>query len=383
MHPSLTTESVVLRNGLHILTTALLVVSILTSVNMGMNEAVANLMLMSAFAAIYFGGWAYLERWTIAPRLLWLAGLTVVWFASLLIAPAAMYLVFSLFFLYQFVIDDWRGVVMVIFAAGAIVGVQLPTGLSFGGVMGPAVSALVSVAFYYTFRALTRMNLELKETQAQLAETQHNAGIVAERERIAHEIHDTLAQGLSSIQMLLHAADRDVEQHNEEQARARIELARKTAAENLREARAMIAALQPSALAETSLASAMERMVEGFAASSGVNIDVDVEGEARQLPMKVEAALLRVAQGAVGNVAKHSDATRARVTITYDADAVRVDIVDNGHGFNVAEVDGRPAGLGHIGLSAMRRRVEELGGDIVIESSPGSGTAVSVAVPLL
>ena len=91
---------------------------------------------------------------------------------------------------------------------------------------------------------------------------------------------------------------------------------------------------------------------------------------------------MRIAQGAVGNVVKHAHATKARVTVTYEPDEVRVDVVDNGQGFDVEAVENRPAGLGHIGLSAMSRRAEELGGDVVIESTPGTGTAVSVSVPL-
>lgn len=145
----------------------------------------------------------------------------------------------------------------------------------------------------------------------------------------------------------------------------------------------MIAALQPTALAETSLAGALERMTANFAATAGIDIDVDVEGDAVQLPMKIEAALLRIAQGAVGNVVKHSGATKARVTVTYDENEVRVDIVDNGRGFDPAVVEARPAGLGHIGLSAMHRRAEELGGTVTLESTPGSGAAVSVSVPLI
>ncbi|NYM59668.1 sensor histidine kinase, partial [Salmonella enterica subsp. enterica serovar Typhimurium] len=88
------------------------------------------------------------------------------------------------------------------------------------------------------------MNKELIETRSQLAATERDAGMVAERQRIAHEIHDTLAQGLSSIQMLLHSADRDLDKQDADKARERIELARRTAADNLHEARAMIAALQ-------------------------------------------------------------------------------------------------------------------------------------------
>lgn len=380
----------IMRNGVHILTATILVVAILMSVRMDLSLAVLNLVLLSLFAGLYFVGSYYLERMTGVWKLAWLIALTVVWIADILVASAGIYLLFVLFFLYLRVLGMVWGSISVIFGTAVSVGIQIPQGLTFGGVMGPVVSALVTVAIFYAFTRLHEINTErtalireLMETREQLAETERAAGVAGERQRIAHEIHDTLAQGLSSIQMLLHAANRDLDGDiNVDKARERIGLARQTAADNLQEARAMIAALQPAALSQTSLVGALDRMAQGFAAAAGLNIEVEADGEVTQLPMKLEAVLLRIAQGAVGNVAKHAQATRARITVSYSDDAVRVDIVDNGVGFDVKAVESRPAGLGHIGLAAMKRRAEEVSGEVVIESSPGKGTAVSVSVPL-
>ncbi|WP_191373914.1 sensor histidine kinase [Corynebacterium stationis] len=380
----------IMRNGVHILTATILVVAILMSVRMDLSLAVLNLVLLSLFAGLYFVGSYYLERMTGVWKLAWLIALTVVWIADILVASAGIYLLFVLFFLYLRVLGMVWGSISVIFGTAVSVGIQIPQGLTFGGVMGPVVSALVTVAIFYAFTRLHEINTErtalireLMETREQLAETERAAGVAGERQRIAHEIHDTLAQGLSSIQMLLHAANRDLDGDiNVDKARERIGLARQTAADNLQEARAMIAALQPAALSQTSLVGALDRMAQGFAAAADLNIEVEADGEVTQLPMKLEAVLLRIAQGAVGNVAKHAQATRARITVSYSDDAVRVDIVDNGVGFDVKAVDSRPAGLGHIGLAAMKRRAEEVSGEVVIESSPGNGTAVSVSVPL-
>ncbi|MGX1738239.1 sensor histidine kinase [Corynebacterium flavescens] len=378
------------RNGIHILTATLLVVAILTSVGLPVAQAVLNLVLLAAFAVVYISGSIYVESWPRPAAYLWLIILSIIWVADTMVTPAAIYLVFALFFLYLYVLDIGVGSVFVVVATLISVAVQIPKGVTFGGVMGPAVSALVTVAIFFAFRALARMNAELMETRSQLAATERDAGMIAERQRIAHEIHDTVAQGLSSIQMLLYAADRDLDAAESaaadsagiDKARERIELARTTAADNLHEARAMIAALQPAALADASLEGALERMASNFASTSSFQVEVDSEGEAVALPMKVEAALLRIAQGAVGNVVKHAGATRARITLTYGVDEVRMDVVDNGEGFDVAAVESRPAGLGHIGLAAMSRRAEELGGKVIIESAPGSGTAVSVSMPL-
>ena len=380
----------IMRNGVHILTATILVVAILMSVRMDLSLAVLNLVLLSLFAGLYFVGSYYLERMTGVWKLAWLIALTVVWIADILVASAGIYLLFVLFFLYLRVLGMVWGSISVIFGTAVSVGIQIPQGLTFGGVMGPVVSALVTVAIFYAFSRLHEINTErtalireLMETREQLAETERAAGVAGERQRIAHEIHDTLAQGLSSIQMLLHAANRDLDGDiNVDKARERIGLARQTAADNLQEARAMIAALQPAALSQTSLVGALDRMAQGFAAAADLNIEVEADGEVTQLPMKLEAVLLRIAQGAVGNVAKHAQATRARITVSYSDDAVRVDIVDNGVGFDVKAVESRPAGLGHIGLAAMKRRAEEVSGEVVIESSPGNGTAVSVSVPL-
>ena len=380
----------IMRNGVHILTATILVVAILMSVRMDLAIAVLNLALLSLFAGLYFVGSFYLERMNNAWRLAWLIALTIVWIADILVASAGIYLLFVLFFLYLRVLGMVWGCIAVIFGTAVSVGIQFPHGLSFGGVMGPVVSALVTVAIFYAFTRLHEINTErtalireLMETREQLAETERAAGVAGERQRIAHEIHDTLAQGLSSIQMLLHAANRDLEGDiNVEKARDRIDLARQTAADNLQEARAMIAALQPVALSQTSLVGALDRMAQGFAAAGDITIEVEADGAVAQLPMKLEAVLLRIAQGAVGNVAKHAQATRARITVTYSEDTVRVDIVDNGVGFDVKAVESRPSGLGHIGLAAMRRRAEEVSGEVIIESSPGNGTAVSVSVPL-
>ena len=380
----------VLRNGIHVLTATILVAAILTSVRMPLEQAAINLVLLALFAVVYFAGSFYLDRMSFTWKLVWLTGLTIIWITDILFAPAGMYLLFVLFFFYLRVLGMVWGVIAVIFGTAVSVGVQFPQGLSFGGVMGPVVSALVTVAIFYALERLHEINREraaliqeLMDTRQQLAETERAAGVAGERQRIAHEIHDTLAQGLSSIQMLLHAADRDLEgAGNVAKARERIDLARHTASDNLQEARAMIAALQPVALSQTSLVGALKRMSEGFAASGEVDIEVDCEGEVTQLPMKLEAVLLRIAQGAVGNVAKHANATRARITVTYGPDEVRVDVVDNGQGFDAEAVALKPAGLGHIGLSAMQRRAEEVGGDVAIGSTPGHGTAVSVSVPL-
>ncbi|MDK8451592.1 sensor histidine kinase [Corynebacterium mastitidis] len=383
-----------LTNGVHVLTSVLLIVTVSASVQLELRMAAVNVIICALFAFLYFFGSDLWEGWPLVARLTWLLGLSGLWVLMLPLADVGVYLLLSLFFLYLRVLDDYRGVVAVVVATVISIGAQIPKGLTVGAVMGPTVSALVVVAIYYAFRTLWQVSAErqelieqLMDTRTQLAASEHAAGMAAERQRIAHEIHDTVAQGLSSIQMLLHAAERDLGKtglSEEESApvRTRIDQARRSASENLAEARAMIAALQPAGLSSTSLEAALRRVATSFGASADMSIEVDIEGEVYDLPMRVEAVLLRVAQGAVGNAVKHSGAQRARITVTYGQGEVRLDVVDNGRGFDPQAVAQRPAGLGHVGLDAMRRRAEEIGGRLTVESSPGAGTAMSAAIPV-
>ncbi|MFV8382217.1 sensor histidine kinase [Corynebacterium hindlerae] len=340
--------------------------------------------LLFGFASVYYWGSFFLENaasWLAAG---WLFALTVLWVILLPIQPLTVYLVFPLFFLYLNAFPDYRGITAVIGATVVAIFANYPR-LSAATVVGPVLAALVILAIFFAFQRLWLAHLEREEllrelldTRHQLAATEREAGMVAERQRIAHEIHDTLAQGLSSIQMLLHVAEQEVQGDRPEQAVTHIGLARSTAAENLSEARAMIAALQPAALEQASLENALHRVAESSAVPEVV---VTLDGTPRPLPMRVEATLLRIAQGAMGNVEKHSGAQRAKMTLTFEPDEVRLDVVDHGVGFNVAEVRERPAGLGHIGLAAMQSRAAEVGGELSVESEPGLGTAVSVAIP--
>lgn len=379
-----------LRNGLHILTAVLLVVVLGASVTMPSGQAVLNLLLTASFACLYFYGFMWWRRWQLHVVLVWVIGLSFMWTLLLTVAPIGVYLVFPLFFLYLEVLPGRVGTGAVMGATAVAILAQIPVGLTPGGVMGPVVSAVVTLAIHFSLRALWAVSDERAElidqliaTRTELAETQHEAGVVAERQRIAHEIHDTLAQGLSSIQMLLHVAEHEIEAHGEgqEQALERIRLARRTAADNLSEARAMIAALQPAALEDRSLDAALSRIAEHASQASDLQISADVEGIHRELPMKIEAALLRIAQGAVANVVSHAEARRCRISLSYGEEEIRLDVVDDGKGFDPAKVGKRPQGMGHVGLGAMRTRAEEHGGQLTVESAPGQGTAISVVIP--
>ena len=398
-------DSVVMRGGIAILVGLLLAVTVWSAAGRGDGPPTLVAVTAVPFGLLAAAGLSRPVPAALPGRVTWLTALTVLWILLAVQEATASYLALALFALYLYLLPLWWGVtataVVTVVAAGLSVAVAGP---STGAVLGPVLSGLVAVAIGVTVEGLyvvsedrRRLIDELVRTRHLLAESERAAGVVEERERLAHEIHDTVAQGLSSIQMLLHAAERDVRARKDagdagdvgEPPVDKLLLARDVAAGSLRETRAMIAALQPSGLDDGSLVDALRRLAR---ATSGDGLEVSVDapadaagGAEARLPVSVETVLLRVAQSAVANVRQHSGASRARVTLSVNPDAVRLDVVDDGAGFDLPEVEStlaERAGEGHIGLATMRRRVSDLGGSVVVETAPGSGTAVAVEVPL-
>jgi signal transduction histidine kinase len=208
---------------------------------------------------------------------------------------------------------------------------------------------------------------QLEATRAEVAKLSHEAGVAAERARLAGEIHDTLAQGFTSIITLLQAADPELRDE-------RLALAVRTAKENLAEARALIAALSPSALADASLPDAVRRQASRFAQESGTPATVRVTGSERPLPTAVEVVLLRAAQEALTNVRRHAAAREAAVLLAYAPGSVRLVVRDDGRGF-------APASAAGFGLAGMRARAEQVAGTLTVRSDPSAGTTIELEVP--
>ncbi|MFE2998089.1 sensor histidine kinase [Nocardia sp. NPDC059246] len=246
----------------------------------------------------------------------------------------------------------------------------------------PAVAALSTALFVGLIRQTERQAAlidDLRATRRELAATERREGTLAERQRLAMEIHDTLAQGLSSQRMLLQAADR-IWDSEPDQAREHVRSAAAVAEYNLAEARRFVHDLAPTDLAAGgSLVAALEAMAERESGDS-LSVRIHVEGAPVGLPAGVEAAVLRIAQGALANAREHAAATAVTITLTDLADRLVLDIADDGRGFDPAET-ATTGDRGH-GLPAMRARVRQLGGTLTVESAPGDGTVVSAEVPL-
>ncbi|MDX3373326.1 sensor histidine kinase [Streptomyces sp. ME02-6991-2A] len=319
---------------------------------------------------------------------LWLAALSALWLALLVLSPDALWVAFPLYFLQLHLLPTRWGVpAVVVTAAAAITSfVVHRQEIAPGAFIGPLLGAAVAIATVLGYDALFRESerrreliVELVATRAELAEAERTAGTLAERERLAREIHDTLAQGLSSIQLLLRAAERTLPE--DAPAAAHVRAAREAAQANLAEARSFVRALTPPDLEHGSLAAALERLC---ARTTGPDLTVRfaVSGTPVELPTPYEVALLRTAQSALANTVRHAGAGRAEITLSFMGTAVALDVVDDGRGFDPSGAPVAERGDGGFGLPAMRSRAATLGGTLSVESAPGQGTALAVTLPV-
>jgi signal transduction histidine kinase len=244
---------------------------------------------------------------------------------------------------------------------------------------------------------LSRANQMLEATLAenaglhtQLLTQAREAGVLDERQRMAREIHDTLAQGLTGIITQLQAAEQIHEVP--EQWRRPFEAVKKLARESLSEARRSVHALRPEPLETARLSDALADVANRWSQLRGLAVQVTTTGAARPMAPEAEFALLRTAQEALANVAKHAHATRVGVTLSYLQHEVALDVRDDGRGFDPAELAAGTARNaasqtsspgGGFGLTIMRQRVEGLSGILRIESEPGAGTGISASIPTL
>ncbi|SES08881.1 Signal transduction histidine kinase [Actinokineospora terrae] len=249
---------------------------------------------------------------------------------------------------------------------------QLPTsflGLSLSLLIGTYVHRVVAQS-----HERAALITELEASRAEVAALSHEAGVAQERTRLAGEIHDTLAQGFTSIVTLVQAAESEVDRDSAK-VRHALDLAARTARENLAEARALVAALRPSALDEATLTEAVQRLADRLGAEAGVEVAFHTEGDASGLPTGVEVVLLRAAQEAMANVRRHSGATSVTVDIRHTPSGVTLVVTDDGRGFDPASpADG-------YGLKGMRARAEQVAGTVAVHSAPGAGTTLTVEVP--
>jgi signal transduction histidine kinase len=215
---------------------------------------------------------------------------------------------------------------------------------------------------------------------AQLLAQARTAGVIEERQRLAGEIHDTLAQGMTAIVAQLQATEQA--RNRPEEWTRHLAQAQALARSGLTEARRSVRALRPEQLENAGLPEALAELARDWSRRSGVAAELETSGTPVRAGVETESAVFRVAQEALANVAKHAGASKVRLTLTYLDDTLLLDVADDGTGFDAPAEDGTDAAAGGYGLVGMRRRLARVGGTLTVESTPGYGTTVNASVPL-
>lgn len=312
----------------------------------------------------------------------------VAWYGLVLIDPIFYFLLVGLFpLVYIYLPLGWAIATSLLLTALIILEQSRGQALALSNpfVWGPAAAMVAGVLLGAWINAIINQSIQrrdlikqLEAAQDGLAAAQRREGVHAERERLAQEIHDTLAQGFTSIVMHLEAAEQALPdditalQHH-------LGRARDTARDNLKQAREVVQDLRPDLLARQSLPAAIERVVDRWSHDSDIAASTAITGTAVPLDTDVDVALLRATQEALANVRQHARAGIVTVTLSYMGDVVVLDVQDDGAGMDNTTPTAPGSGFG---LNAMRERVERMHGSLLIESKPGKGTTLVVEIPI-
>lgn len=258
-------------------------------------------------------------------------------------------------------LEEWSGVGLTFLINGLVLGYALWFGTWFERIIDQS---------WERYTLIER----LRRSQEEAARLSEQTGALSERERLAREMHDTLAQGFTSIIALTQAVESELDS-DPATARRHLALMRETAAENLAETRAMVAARQSVRLDDEGLDASIRRISERLGRELDISVTAEVTGAPEELPNDLQICLLRTAQEALANVRKHAAARSARVTLAYTDVGVVLTVADNGRGFDAAlPVRGN-------GLANMRHRAESVDGVLEIDSTPDDGTTVRLVLP--
>ena len=212
---------------------------------------------------------------------------------------------------------------------------------------------------------LTRLSVQSRQS-----------AVTAERNRMARDIHDTLAQGFTGVIVQLEAVEEAMSRNQGVKASGHLDRAGELARESLREARRSVQALRPQALEEKQLSEALKDLIEKMTSGTTLQAEFTLQGKRRKLPPEWETNLLRIGQEVLTNVLRHAQAGEFKALLVFDSREIRLDLRDNGCGFNPRR---RHEGFG---LQGMRERAEGMGGQLTIQSAAGKGTAISIVLPV-
>ncbi|MFC8039346.1 sensor histidine kinase [Paenarthrobacter sp. NPDC057355] len=371
---------------------------------------IAGLGLSALLALVYLAGTVLEKRHASDPSrfnpapyaLWWLAAVMVLWLLLLLVSGDFAWVAFPLFFLQLHLLPRRLALPAIVLSTALLVGTlwfhsrgNPDGGLQLAMVLGPVFGAAFAVVTGLAYRALfleaesqRAVAEELRRTRDELAKTQHDAGTLAERERLAREIHDTLAQGFSSIVLMGRSTEKALDSGDVETAKERLRIVQDTASANLAEARSFVRGLRPPELEQSGLVDTLRRLcekteTEAAARGSALKCRFEVVGAPVELPNTYQTTLLRAAQASLANVWAHARARAAVVTLSFLGSEVTLDVFDDGVGFEPTTTAGTARGDGTgVGLLSLRERLAALDGRLDLESAPGEGTVVAIRVPL-
>lgn len=418
--------------AMHVLFVVLLIVGFARALANGADVPLTCLALL-AFVGLYLSGLRLEKRAVVSTDhsrgagTAWIVALIAAWAGLLALAPDFVWLAFALYFLALHVARRPVSFALIALILAISIAAMVITGDTRPGMfIGPVMGMLVALGISWVYNQLRAENEARKQlveqllasqedllaAQEALAQTQREAGVLGERTRLARDIHDTLAQSFSSILLLARAglgqtstcqtttspagasapgtlaapanapqtttsnpaADasrtRDVLQQIEAQAQS-----------GLTDARSVVGALTPTELTGSPLSSALTRLTDRLHEQTGLQASTHTDGTPYALATTQEVALLRIAQSALANVRQHARATRCAVNLSYEPGLVRLEIVDDGRGFTLADIESAPLRGSGFGIRGMRSRIAELGGSFDTESTPGDGGAIIVTIP--
>jgi signal transduction histidine kinase len=210
-----------------------------------------------------------------------------------------------------------------------------------------------------------------------IREQDERLAVIEERQRLARELHDSVAQALYTITLYADAADLALASQQPEMAAGHLHELRDTAQEALRDMRLLIFELRPHELGKEGLVAALQARLEAVEARAGLQTELQVEGKI-QLPLPIEEALYRISQEALNNTIKHAHAHRVSIQLHFSGNTALLNIGDDGVGFDPALAHSH----GGLGLRGMEERAQKIHGRLELESAPGQGTRLRVRVDL-
>ncbi len=212
---------------------------------------------------------------------------------------------------------------------------------------------------------------------ARLSETARQSAVLEERNRIARDIHDTLAQGFTGVVVNLEASSRALKKDDQALAAVHIEHARELAQHGLAEARQSVQALRPHPPDDASIQTELRALAALLQETGAVQATFECTGEARTISPEIWTEMIRIAQESTTNVLKHAQAEQVQITLAYEKDSLSLSVSDDGLGFEL-----KPDAHDGFGLIGMQERAKRIGARLQIQGRPGQGTRILLSVPL-